>query len=324
MIEVDRNYTNRSRKLSDRSLPLVGATQKIIVGLKEYLPLTLRQIYYQLVAHEVIENSVSSYKRLGSILTKARLEGLVPWEVIEDRARDTLWSGGYGMIGDFIRHETEYYLEGYRRDLLNMQKVAPELWIEKDALSRICHRAALDYCVPVIVAKGFSSISYMYQCKRRIDANLENGQTTVILYFGDFDPSGWEMPEAMLETLHGDMGVDEEDVKLYRCALNDDQIDDMKLPHSPEALKKTDTRYKKFMHRFGRRAVELDAIPPAELETLVSESIESILDMKMFRMQKARWRKEEKVAAELKEDVSDLVTKWMDDNFKSPPNMMGR
>lgn len=61
-----------------------------IIG--EYLEagfrLTVRQLYYQLVARDVVPNTIQSYKRVASILNDARVAGLVDWDAIEDRTRE--------------------------------------------------------------------------------------------------------------------------------------------------------------------------------------------------------------------------------------------
>lgn len=316
MIQVERNYTNRSRGLSKQSIQFIyHKVLPVIDNLQEYWPLTLRQVYYRLVAAEIIENSLNEYKKLSTLLTKARLQRIVPWDSIEDRARDRLASAGWRDSNHFIDEEVEKFLQGYRRHLIQDQDIAPEIWVEKDALSRICHRAAYEYCVPVVVAKGFSSISYMNKCRERIQYYADReGKPTVILYFGDFDPSGWEMPEAMLETFHGDMGVDEEDLTMYRCALTEDQVHGLSLPHSPEALKHTDSRAAKFIDKFGRMAVELDAISPEDLEDLVADSIESILDMDRFEKQRDAQKKEAATIHELQSDVETQVAEWKEEH----------
>jgi hypothetical protein len=186
-------------------LAKIGA---VIDGLRDYWPLTLRQVYYQLVAAGMIMNCRNAYGMLSRTLAKAHLDGLVPWEALEDRSRSLLNSGGWCDRNAFVDSESSDFLIGYRRDLLQGQRQRPEIWIEKDALSRVCHRVAMPYCVPVIVARGFSSVSFLNEARDRINQTAEAGQLTKILYFGDLDPSGWAMLPAMQETLVNEMGCD--------------------------------------------------------------------------------------------------------------------
>ena len=268
---------NRGR-WSAESRDELEEVQQVLSELNRYWPLTLRQVYYHLVAAGVIENDLWEYKKLSRLLSKARIEGLVPWGAIEDRARTTLPSARWDDVEQFIDEEIGNLLDGYRRDLLQSQDVAPEIWVEKDALVRICHRAAYLYCVPVIAAKGFSSVSHAHEAAQRIRRNNAEGKKTRILYFGDLDPSGWEMLPSMLMRLEDEMGL-KGLIEGVRCALTPELVEEHGLPENPDALKLTDSRARKYMKRFGDLAVELDALPPSVLEDLVRESIECHVDL---------------------------------------------
>jgi hypothetical protein len=279
---MSTNGRNRST-WTPKTLAYLQRVQGVLEELEDYWPLTLRQVYYRLVAAGDIENNRSEYQKLSRILTTARLDGKVPWDALEDRARATLHASGWADSQAFVEDETERFLEGYRRDLLQSQSVALEVWVEKDALSRVCHKVAFGYCVPVIVARGFSSVSYLNECRERVRANHSEGKEgTRILYFGDLDPSGWEMLPSMMMTLQEEMGlagiVDE-----VRCALTPEQVEAYNLPRNPDALKPTDSRARKFVERFGDLAVELDALPPATLAAVVRDSIEQNLDLSQFQ-----------------------------------------
>lgn len=255
---------------------------RVLEELRDYWPLTLRQVYYQLVAAGFIPNSRREYQKLSRVLAKARLDNLVSWESIEDRARSMIHSAGWKDKQEFIEDQLNEVLSGYRRDLLQTQSCALEVWVEKDALSRICHKVAFPYCIPVIVARGFSSVSYLNECRNRVEHNVQSGKQTQILYFGDLDPSGWAMLPAMLETLQDEMRLGDL-VEGCRCALTIEQVKKYHLPCNPDALKPTDSRAKKYMEKFGDVAVELDALPPSTLESLVKESIEVNLDLSKIK-----------------------------------------
>src|SRR5215831_9209334 len=120
-----------SKKFQQKTLGLIERANAII---EEYVEqgfvLTLRQLYYQFVARVIIENSVASYKRLGSILNDARLAGLVDWDHIEDRTRNLRTHAAWDDPADIIRSAAS----SYREDLWRDQIWRPEVWIEKDAL----------------------------------------------------------------------------------------------------------------------------------------------------------------------------------------------
>jgi hypothetical protein len=291
---------------SKSTLAYLERVIEVLDELTDYWPLTLRQVYYQLVAAGAIQNSLAEYSKLSRILTKARLDGYVSWDVIEDRARTTLSSEGWTDQTRFVADEMDNFLTGYRRDLLQSQNLALEVWVEKDALSRVCHRIAFPYCVPVIVARGFSSVSYVHECRKRVEAKAGEGKRTVILFFSDLDPSGWGMLPAMLDTLQNEMNL-REMVTGERHALNPEQVAAYSLPRNPDAFKPTDTRAKKYLTRFGNLAVELDALPPAILEGLVKRAIEENLDLSKFEAERQREAQEVTGLEIMRRHVFDMM-----------------
>jgi len=287
-------------------LAYVQRANEVLEGLSDYWPLTLRQVYYQLVAAGDIENNLKQYSKLSRMLAKARLEGLVSWDAIEDRSRRTLGSAGWSDKSHFVRDELERFLNGYRRDRLQSQAVVLELWTEKDTLAPVLHGAAFAYCVTVVVARGYSSVSYVHECRKRVEHNTARGKRTVLLYFGDLDPSGWNMLPSMMETLQDEMGLGGQ-VEGRRCALTLEQIEEYALPRNPDALKLTDTRAKKYIEQFGNVAVELDALPPATLEWLVRQGIEENLDLSKYREEIVRETVERDALSALRKQVDEFV-----------------
>jgi hypothetical protein len=161
--------------------------------------------------------------------------------------------------------------------------------------------------VDVVVARGFSSVSYIHDARTRILHNLAAGKQTVLLYFGDLDPSGWEMLPAMLDTLEEmDLQVGA-DVIGHRCALTEDQVNQYNLPKNPDALKPKDSRARKYMAQFGDLAVELDALSPPDLEALVKSSIEGFLDKSLFDEEEFKQEQERTLLVDLKSEVHTLV-----------------
>jgi hypothetical protein len=278
----------------------------VLDDLRDYWPLTLRQVYYQLVASGTIENNRNEYQKLSRNLSAARLEGAVPWAALEDRARSMHEVHAWEDRDEFVESTLAHFLRHYRRDLLQEQDEALEVWIEKDALSSVCYRAAEPYCVPVVVARGFASTSYKHECRLRVVRNAKRGQKTHILYFGDLDPSGWEMLPAMMNTLQLDMELGEL-VQATRCALTQEQVSQYNLPRNPDALKASDPRAKKYMKQFGNLAVELDALPPATLQSIVRCAIERRLDMELFAKAVAKQEEDVRQLGEYREQVLDLL-----------------
>ncbi len=286
----------------------LAVVRGVIDGLRMHWPLTLRQVYYQLVASLTISNARSSYQKLSRILSKARIDGLVPWEALEDRVRSSLVPAAWTDESDFITSDVRQFLLGYRRDVLAHQDRALEVWIEKDALSRLCAQVAHEYCVPVMVARGFSSVSYLNECRNRVRANAASGRPTTILYFGDLDPSGWEMLPSMLKTLKIEMGLDRM-LEGVRCALLPAQVEAYGLPRSVDAMKEKDTRTPEYRKKFGDLAVEIDALRPDVLQSLVRRSIEQHLDMAQLREDLGHEEAERMSLAGLRKRVMEFVSK---------------
>ena len=165
---------------------IVGVVNKYVA--KGYT-LTLRQLYYQLVAGEVIPNHDKVYKKLSSILGDLRMCGQLDWGAIEDRGRVPYLKYWVHGIQDALKDAAGHY----RLRRQSGQDVDVEVWTEKDAISGILKRVTDEFHVRLVVNKGYSSASAMYKAYRRFVSQINQGQKVVILYFGDHDPSGLDM-----------------------------------------------------------------------------------------------------------------------------------
>ena len=92
--------------------------------------MTLRQLYYQFVARDLIENSQRSYKRLGKVISNARMAGLIDWEAIVDRTRNLRTNPHWSSVSSVLNAAAN----SYRLNLWEAQQCAVEVWIEKEAL----------------------------------------------------------------------------------------------------------------------------------------------------------------------------------------------
>jgi len=279
----------------------------ILEELEEFKPLTLRQIHYQFVGKNYIKNNESQYNMLSKLIKHARLDGYILWTDIEDRVRSCHDLSGWKNADAYKSSSMDGFLTNYHRDLTLSQDVYLEIWIEKDALSSIFIKVASKYTVPVAVCRGFSSVSFLNDYKTRL--SYAQCRRPVLLYFGDFDPSGVEMLKSMETTLKDELKV--ERIEFKRIALQKEDIDLYNLPHSPEALKKKDTRAKKHVAEFGELAVELDALPPAVLQNKIKMAIEGELIMDLFMMEQDVEASEIKELTILRNEVKELVERLM-------------
>jgi ADP-ribose pyrophosphatase YjhB (NUDIX family) len=161
-----------------------------------------------------------------------------------------------------------------------------------------------------VVCRGFSSVTFLHEYRQRAERHSAQGQEPVMLYFGDFDPSGEEMAVAMRTTLREEMGV--EDLRIEKVALTVDDITRYQLPHDPRALKRTDTRAQKHVERYGELAVELDALPPDVTEQKVRGAIEAELDVDLFNEEMEREELERATLHRIKAEVSTHIEKALD------------
>lgn len=159
--------------------------------------LTLRQLYYQLVSKNVIPNNVKEYVKLGDLLTKGRMAGVVDWDGIEDRVRSPRIPYSCDDTDDAINDTINQYRLDRQRD----QDKYIELWVEKDALSNVLSRKTYYYHIRLMVNRGYSSTTAMYDAYNRILPRLAKGQSCHILYLGDHDPSGLDMIRDINERL---------------------------------------------------------------------------------------------------------------------------
>jgi len=287
--------------------------QGILLELKDYLPVTLRQIHYQLVARELIENTPSQYTMLSQLLKYGRIDGFIPWEAIEDRMRQAFLNQGWADKNEFLKDERDRFLTGYRRHLQQDQENYVEVWLEKYALAGIFERVVNPLCIPLCPTRGFSSVSFLRKLRNRVLTSQKNGQRYVMLYFGDFDPSGDAMLPSMKRTLEVDFKL--QNMGFKHVALKEEHIEQYDLPVKMGAAKVTDPRYRKFVAKYGPRAVELDALSPKILRELIDRAIGKYVDL--FKID--QHLKEEEKERPVLDDFRNRVQKFIDENWEGLP-----
>lgn len=234
--------------------------------------LTLRQLYYQLVSRVIIENEKKEYAKLSILLVKGRMAGFVDWEAIEDRIR--IPSRPYWVYD--VEDAMNDTIKQYRLDRMRNQNIYIELWVEKDALSGVLKRITEYYGIYIMVNRGYSSCTAMHDAYERIKRQEDAGKEIIILYLGDFDPSGLDMVRDIKERLE-EFGVSPE---VRQIALTMEQIKKYNPP--PNYAKVTDPRAKSYIEKYGDTSWEVDALTPEILHVIVRENIEGLIDMNLF------------------------------------------
>lgn len=245
-------------------------------------PLTLRQVFYRLVAAQQLENTRAAYCGLSKHLVNARLAGIVDDSRIVDRVRNTLRVPCWNDLPDFL----ETVRQSYRREKWSRQPYALEVWCEKDAVAGVLQPVTDRYEVLLFPCRGYDSYSALKDAGERI---RRAGRPTVVLYLGDFDPSGQDMPRDIRDRLTRDFGAT---FDLRVIALTREQVDEHDLPQN--FAKRTDSRAAAFIARHGDIAVELDALPPNVLQALVREHLDQFFDVTAFAEEVAREQDEQK------------------------------
>ncbi|EAC4029427.1 hypothetical protein K9J90_001858 [Listeria innocua] len=271
------------------SLALIEKVNQII---KEYhrqgYELTLRQVYYQLVANGIIENKERSYKNLGSLISNARLAGLIDWNAIVDRTR-FLRGFNYETSPE---NAIKRLSQRYGTDPWAGQKNHVEVWVEKDALVDIVGQASNKLNVDYFSCRGYVSQSAMFRSARRLADWQLAGKDITILHLGDHDPSGIDMSRDIEERL----ATFEIFPDVKRIALNMDQVDEYTPVPNPTKL--SDSRAADYISQFGYESWELDALQPRVIDDLISEHINPLID----------WGLMESVKEECEEERRQLET----------------
>jgi hypothetical protein len=245
------NGTSPIRRGRRSKQDIADVRDAIIEVISGYRRMTVRQVYYQLVTRGVIEKTEQEYKStVCRLLAEMRRDGTIPYSKIADNTRwmrkpDT-YSGLEEMLS--ITHQT------YRRAIWDSQDAYVEIWLEKEALAGVLVDVTAKWDVPLMVTRGYPSLSYVHSAAQAIEAQ---GKPAYLYYFGDRDPSGVDIDRFVeQQILEMAPGVD---LHFERVAVTEEQLEELSLPTRP--TKKSDSRSK----GFRGESVEVDAIDPDTL-----------------------------------------------------------
>jgi hypothetical protein len=218
-------------------------------------------------------------------LTLMRRAGSLPYSWLADNTRRQRKPDTFRSVEHALKETARFY----RKDLWIDADAYVEVWLEKDALSGVVYPITSMYDVPLMVARGYASLSFLHSAAEYMNS-LD--VPTYIYHLGDHDPSGVNAGEKIEETLI-ELAPDA-DITFERLAVTQEQIAAWSLPTRP--TKASDTRAKKFGSDFS---VELDAIEPSELRDLVRVAIEKHLPRKQFEILKAAEASEREIISKL-------------------------
>ena len=258
----------KRRKRLDWSAILPEA-EKIVLSYDT--PVTLRQLFYRLVAAQLIPNDTSAYKILSDRTAKARRAGTFP--NLADYTREIQRYRSFGGPEEAV----DWLADIYRRDRTEGQECAVYLVVEKATMTAQLMTWFGDFGVRVAALRGYSSETYIQDLVEDIAGELEaRERPAVVLYAGDFDPSGEDI-ERDFRARSGTGFLK----AFIRVALTPDQVQEYALPELPG--KATDSRAPGFEERHGRLVqVELEALEPGILRELFTEHLNQYMDMFTF------------------------------------------
>jgi hypothetical protein len=248
-------------------------------------PMTVRQVFYQATIRGIVEKSEAGYTKVQTDLTLMRRAGDLPYNWLADNTRWQRKPDTFDSVEEALRETARFY----RKSLWTDADAYVEIWLEKDALSGVIYPITSMYDVPLMVARGYASLSFLHSAAEYINGLVV---PTYIYHLGDHDPSGVNAGEKIEETLQ-EMAPDA-DIYFERIAVTEEQIITWNLPTRP--TKKTDTRSKSFGSDIS---VELDAIEPDRLRQLVQDAIEEHLPPEQYNILKVAEQSEREIISKL-------------------------
>ena len=240
--------------------------------LKEDAPMTCRQVYYRLVSAGLIEKTENEYNNTTCrLLANMRRSGEIPYGWIADNTRWVRKPASYSNLEEMLTVTAKCY----RKSLWMDTGVNVEIWLEKDALSGVLYDVTEEWDVPLMVTRGYPSLSFLHEAGQGLE---RSGKPAYIYYFGDYDPSGVDIPRVTERELRKFAPNTEINFEIL-AVTGEQQIKELNLITRP--TKKSDMRSKKFTGE----SVEVDAIPSKILRKMADQVISNHIPMEeIFRI----------------------------------------
>jgi hypothetical protein len=284
-----------------RRAEMAGIRQAILDVVQADPPMTVRQVFYQLVTRGVIEKTEKEYQTtVIRLMVDMRIEGELPWNHVVDESRRRRITQTHDNVSEAVEDCARFY----RRSALREAADYIEIWCEKDALAGALWEVTYDYDVPLMVSRGMPSLTFLHGTAEEI-ANSQ-GKSTYIYQFGDHDPSGVLIPQSIerrLQQMCEELGC--EPPVIERVALTQRHIAQYNLPTRP-----TKRDGNPHARGFEGESVELDALPPRELRRMVREVIERHITRKALQALR--------VAEESERDLLRMWSKTLPDAGMNP------
>jgi hypothetical protein len=294
MSEQIETSSKKGRGKAQRSLDLISA---MYAAAKTAQPITGRGIGYKLFTRGLIASMAKSeMQRVYRLLKEARENEDLPWHWIVDESRAIEIVPTWANPAAFVR----CVAISYRRNFWDHQPVRVQCWSEKGTVRGVCAPVLDELGVGFLPVHGFNSATAVHEA-----AEDDDGRELIILYIGDYDPSGMYMSEVDLPKRFAKYGGAHITVK--RIALTREQCVDRhgreRLPSFPATDKKKDPRYDWFVRNYGKRCWELDAMDPNDLRACVEQEIWKLIEP-------VAWERCERINAAEQESLRTVLDQW--------------
>jgi ParB-like nuclease family protein len=286
---IEIREAQRRKEISPAKMAFLSTIKRIIFALEEFWPLSLRQIHYQILNEPPLihsakpdscyRNDKRSYAALIDLVTRARHEGYIDYDVIDDPTRPVTISPVQPNLSTYYDQQMKDLLNGYWRDLMQSQPNLIEIVVEKNTLKTIAEPVALEFCIPLTIGRGQCSTRPLYNIAER--AKRCGKEKLIILAVSDLDPDGDAIAHSLGQRLRDDFNI--QNVEVIKCALTMAQVFKLNLPEKYERAKVDSPNYSRYVEGYNSDSVwELEAVPPKVLQKLLTDAIDGVIDREAF------------------------------------------
>ena len=204
-------------------------------------PVSIRHVFYRMTDPNLpvhVDKTDSGYNKIQNRMKEMRMNGRLPYAWISDMTRRGYFTSTWSSKNDFLTDVTRLYRRSVWKDHCYDYL---EVWCESRSIVGVIEELCHELAVPLYPCGGFASLSLEYQAAEHIktQADAHGYNNVVILYIGDYDPSGLDIDRDLEHKMRHFLG-DAIGLEFRRIAITEEQIGQYDLPVKPR--KKTDKR----------------------------------------------------------------------------------
>jgi hypothetical protein len=311
----------RRYAISPGKMGMLDAVVRIVRALDKYWPLSDRSIHYEVLNEPPLRhlskpnsryvNNRACYQDLTDLLTRARLNGVIPFEAIEDPTRKIVTWTGYDDVVSFARVELEIFLTGFRRDRQRGQPYHLEIVGEKNTVESSIKDVARHYGIPYTLGRGYCSLDPRKKMLARFQASRKGKLALLVL--SDFDPDGDGIATSFAESMRDDFGVPMEEMRPVKVCLHWDQVRERNLAQefdiAPEKMKQA--KFQAHLAKYGNHFHELEALSHDDRADMLREAIHEVLDGDVFNTVWQEEKQQQVVIEQARKQIEPIVLRTL-------------